>query len=91
MTTDPTGLWIRRQILLENDPNHPDHPVVGFNKDWIAVAFYFTGSSNFMRIYVFDKANLYASNSPTPTVFVPSGGEAFARSAPTTTRSRTSI
>lgn len=74
MTTDPTGLWNRRQILLENDPNYPDHPLVGFNKDWIAVTLDFTGNSNFTRLYVFDKASLYASNSPTPTVFVASGG-----------------
>src|SRR5262245_56788276 len=64
MTSDPTGLWNRRQVSID-DTDGPDHPVVGFNKDWIVVTMNLrpTNGPTYSRIYVFDKGGLYASNA----------------------------
>lgn len=70
MTSDPTGAWNRRAVKVES-PFLPDHPVIGFNTNWIVVTIniFPEQTNHYSHIYVFDKHSLYASNNPTPTAF----------------------
>jgi hypothetical protein len=74
MTGDPTGLWNRRKLHVPTS-QLVDHPVLGFNKDWVVVTLnVFPGTgSNYSRVHVYNKASLYASNAPTPSVFTVDG------------------
>jgi len=64
-TSDPTGNWYRFGIDgIGNASDFLDYPLLGFNANWIVVTGndYLT-SSNVGKIYVFNKANLYAGLS----------------------------
>jgi hypothetical protein len=78
-TPDPTRGW--NLYKFDADPADAlwaDYPSIGFNRKWIAVSFnMFTISGNnarTSRIYVFDKAGLYAGIQPTPKVFEDASG-----------------
>ena len=74
-TTDPTGTW--NFYGYDHDAANvewADYPMVGFNKNWIAVSINdFTVAANAFsgaNTYVFDKSTLYAgAASPTVTKF----------------------
>jgi hypothetical protein len=72
MTSDPTGNWNKRQVVVQST-DLADHPVLGFNKNWVVVTVNMfpptTNVPRYSQIYVFDKQSLYASNAPLPTVF----------------------
>jgi hypothetical protein len=75
MTSDPTGFWNFRQYQVES-ANLADHPVLGFNQNWIVVTinvFPPGGVPGHSQIYAFDKQSLYASNAPAPIVFTNAG------------------
>ncbi|MBK8149267.1 MAG: carboxypeptidase regulatory-like domain-containing protein [Acidobacteria bacterium] len=71
-TNDPTGTW--NFWGYDHDGANvewADYPMVGFNKNWIAVSINdFTVAGNAFsgaNCYIFDKSTLYAA-APTPTV-----------------------
>ncbi len=73
-TNDPTGNWNLFDIDFDAANNtFGDYPNVGFNKNWVTVGVnnYRNSDKGFVnsRIYVFDKASLYAGNSSPFTLF----------------------
>jgi hypothetical protein len=71
-TNNPTGNWYIYSIdALGNAVDLLDYDQVGFNKNWIVMTgndFIHTGG-NAAKIYVFNRANLYAGNAGTVTAF----------------------
>jgi hypothetical protein len=72
MTSDPMGSWNFRKYQVQST-GLGDHPVLGFNKNWIVLTINIIGHPGHSQIYVFDKQSLYASNGPAPTVFTNAG------------------
>jgi hypothetical protein len=73
-TSDPTGAWnLYRQDVDAGDVNWADYTQLGFNKDWIVVTvnMYAISGGAFQgsKVWVFGKANLYAGNPATETIF----------------------
>jgi hypothetical protein len=71
-TNDPTGTWNFYGYDHDStDTEWADYPMVGFNKNWIAVSINdFTVAANAFsgaNCYIFDKSTLYAG-AATPTV-----------------------
>lgn len=76
-TNDPTGTWNLYRVDVDaSDALWGDFPSVGFNKDWIVVHLnLFSGASfDHGNVYVFDKADLYASGSGRYTLFADTSG-----------------
>lgn len=78
-TSDPTGAW--NLFAVAADPNRKlwaDFPSLGFNKDWVVItANMFTLRRNRFartRLFVFDKADLYANGRGRVTVLAGSSG-----------------
>ena len=64
-TQDPTGVWNLYRVLAdEQGANFADFPSIGYNRNWITItANMFSNSSGLFqesRIFVFDKADVYA-------------------------------
>ncbi len=81
-TSDPTGTWNLYRIDVDaTDMVWADYPSMGFNKDWIVVStnMFTVAVSSFVRthIYVFDKANLYASGAGNFTLLQDTSGLGF--------------
>ena len=84
-TSDPTGLWFRFQIDVDNSGVNggdlwADFPCVGFNANWITVSVNMFGnvSGTLVRpkVYAFQKAPIYAGTGAPFTFYnmlVPSG------------------
>ena len=76
-TSDPTGSW--NLYKIDGDAANAiwlDYPSMGFNKDWIVVqmnAFTMAGAFSGTRVYVFNKADLYAGGSGLFTLFSVAG------------------
>jgi hypothetical protein len=73
-TSDPTGPWnLYREDADSTDVSWADYPQLGFNKDWIVVTvnMYAIAGGAFegSKVWVFGKANLYAGNAATETIF----------------------
>ncbi len=73
-TNDPTGNWNLYDIDFDtSNATFGDYPNVGFNKNWITVTVnnYRISDKGFVnsKIYVFDKASLYAGNGSPFTLF----------------------
>jgi hypothetical protein len=72
-TSDPTGAWY--QYLVDYDPadqTSPDYPTLGFNKDWIVINSATVSASGGVtsgKVYVFNKASLYAGGLGTVSQF----------------------
>ncbi|MBK7393792.1 MAG: carboxypeptidase regulatory-like domain-containing protein [Chloracidobacterium sp.] len=81
-TNDPTGTWNFYGYDHDAaDIEWADYPMVGFNKNWIAVSINDFAISNNAGLgantYIFDKSTLYAG-APTPTMAkVPIDGATF--------------
>ncbi len=68
--SDPTTTWYKHQIYADAPgTNWADFPMVGFNKDWVAITanLFLTnaplGSPATVRIWCFNKTNLYAGGT----------------------------
>jgi hypothetical protein len=73
-TSDPAGLWnLYREDADSSDVNWADYTQLGFNKDWIVITvnMYAISGGAFQgsKVWVFGKANLYAGNPATETIF----------------------
>ncbi|MEI6817729.1 MAG: hypothetical protein WCL14_14055, partial [Bacteroidota bacterium] len=73
-TNDPTGAWNLFKITVDaTGTNWLDFPELGFNKNWIVISgnlFTRTGNSFAgAKVYVFNKANLYANTNAPNTAF----------------------
>jgi hypothetical protein len=73
-TNDPTGNWSLYDIDFDaTNTMFGDYPNVGFNKNWVTVTVnnYRISDKGFVnsKIYVFDKASLYAGNGSPFTLF----------------------
>ena len=72
-TSDPTGSWHKWRIKADAASlNYADHPVLGFNKNWIVVQANMLNFAGTIRtnsqFWVMNKTNLYAGNVGTPTL-----------------------
>ncbi len=65
--SDPTTTWYKHQINADSlGTNSADFPMLGFNKDWVAVTanmYINNGGFTNARIWVFNKTNLYAGGT----------------------------
>jgi hypothetical protein len=73
-SSDPTGTWNLYRIDADaSNLDWADYPSIGFNKDWIVVqANMYTiaaNANNGSKIYVFNKADLYANGTGLYTLF----------------------
>jgi hypothetical protein len=73
-TSDPTGVWNLYRVLVdEKGKTLADFPLLGFNENWITVSenAYDNATSFFVesRIFVFDKADVYANGAGHFTFF----------------------
>lgn len=73
-TSDPMGAWnLYREDVDASDLNWADYTQLGFNKDWIVISvnMYAIADGSFQgsKVWVFGKANLYAGNSVSATIF----------------------
>ncbi len=72
-TSDPTGNWnLYKYDVDATNARWVDYPSIGFNEKWIVVGmnlFPMTNQSTAHKIYVYDKADLYANGTGVNTTF----------------------
>jgi len=69
-TSDPAGNWYRYAYLVDSSRTYwADYPLLGFNRDKIVVTFTYAAiqpgaPDNGSGLVIYDKASLYAGNTP---------------------------